>query len=148
MLFVVPRVGNSLIGFFSESLVFVRKRANERIVQKTSYLLICSFLVSDSLTVAHSWWAICSQSLIVGEQSDRSSHWSLKRGSERIARFFLNLQKYDFIQMFFSESLIFCEGKSDSLRKNKWFAQVALLSWAICTRSLWANRSRLLVFGE
>ena len=36
----------------------------------------------------------------------------------------LNLQKYDFFQMFSSESLIFCKGKSDSLRKNKWFAQV------------------------
>ena len=32
-----------------------------------------------------------------------------------------SLQKYDFIQIFLSESLVFCEGKSDSLRKNEPF---------------------------
>ena len=91
----------------------------------------CSFLVSNLLTVTH-----CS------EQSDRSSHCSLKRGSEPTL-VFLNLQKYYFIQKFFS----------NSLRKNKWFAHgcsflvsnlsdsltVALLSWAI-----WANCSQSL----
>ena len=56
MLFVVPRVGNLLMGFFSELLVFFeRKRANERFALKMSDLLIYSFLVSDLLTVAHFW---------------------------------------------------------------------------------------------
>ena len=69
------RVGNLLIGFLSESLVFCAK--NERFAQKNEQFnhslifgAISSFIMSDlseSLTVAHfSWgtWAIRSQSLI------------------------------------------------------------------------------------
>ena len=54
------RAGNSLVGFLSESLVFVKKWANEQFAQKMSDLLIHSFLMSDlsdSLMVAHFWWA-------------------------------------------------------------------------------------------
>ena len=55
MLFVVPRVGNLLMVFSANHSFLARKRANERIVQKTSDSLIRSFLVSDSLTVVHFW---------------------------------------------------------------------------------------------
>ena len=52
------RVGNSLIGFLSGSLVFAKKRLIRSFAQKKSDLLIRSFLVSDlreSLTVTHFW---------------------------------------------------------------------------------------------
>ena len=54
------RAGNSLVGFLSESLVFVKKWANEQFAQKMSDLLIYSFFMSDlsdSLMVALFWWA-------------------------------------------------------------------------------------------
>ena len=79
---ILCRAGNSLIGFLSESLVFAKKWANERFAQKSSDLLIRSFLVSnlsDSLTVAHlSWaiWANRSQLLIWSEGSEQMSKWA------------------------------------------------------------------------
>ena len=60
------RVGNSLIGFLSKSLVFCKKLAIEQFAQKSNNLFIHSFLVSNlskTLMVVHFWWAtwaICS----------------------------------------------------------------------------------------
>ena len=75
---LIFRARNSLIGFLSESLVFCEK--NERmnyLLKKTRNSLIRSFWVSnlsDSLMVAHFWWAtwaICSnRSFLVSDLSD------------------------------------------------------------------------------
>ena len=81
---IKTRSGNSLIGFLSELLVFLRK--NERmsdLLKKTSDLLIGSFLVSDlsdSLMVTQFWWANWanhSWSLIFGEQPEVFAHVAL-----------------------------------------------------------------------
>ena len=62
----ISRVGNSLIGFLSESLVFCKKMSK---------------------------WAIWSL-LIFGEQPERLTHISHQKwGNERIAHFFKNLLK-------------------------------------------------------
>ena len=55
MLFVVPRVGNLLIGFFANRSFFAKKERMSNSFKKMSDLLIFSFLVSDLLTVAHFW---------------------------------------------------------------------------------------------
>ena len=79
----LTKVGNSLIGFKWITRFFVKKWVNRSFAKKTSNLLIRSFLVSnlsDSLTVAHFWWApgaICSQLLFCHEQPERFPHISL-----------------------------------------------------------------------
>ena len=87
---VKGRVRNSLIDFRSKSLVVLQKNERlsdllkkERFAQKKSDLLIRSFLVSDlsdSLMVAHFWWATSaysSQPLIFGERPERFAQIAL-----------------------------------------------------------------------
>ena len=67
----VNRAGNSLIGFLSKSLVFVKKFVNERAdsLKKTSNLLIFGEQPEQFVMVAHFWWATWanhSWSLIFG----------------------------------------------------------------------------------
>ena len=98
---VATRAGNSLIGFPSESLVFCQKWANERFAQKNeqfTHLLIygerpegfahnCSFPLSDvseSLIVAHFWWAtgaiLSHCSSLVSNLSDSLTLLTTKKG--------------------------------------------------------------------
>ena len=97
---------------------FVRKRANERFAQKKSNSLIHTFLVSESLTVAHFWWGICSQSLFFGERSDRSSHRSIKKRDTSFLKLNKTYKKYDFVQIFWVNRSFFCEHKSNFLIKK------------------------------
>ena len=91
--------------------------------QKKSNSLIRTFLVSKSLTVAHFWWGICSQSLFFGEQSDRSSHGSLKKRDTSFLKLNKTYKKYDFVQIFWvnrsffvSIRAIYKEKRSDLLK--------------------------------
>ena len=54
--FVFFMVGNSLISFLSESLVFCEKMSEWAMAQKTRDLLICSFLVSDLSDSLINFW--------------------------------------------------------------------------------------------
>ena len=121
--------------------------------------------------IAHFWWAtraICS-------------HCSLKRGNERIDPFYIkkNLQKYTkkyhFSQICLSESLVFCEGKSERAnkrftQKNEWYAHLLIydeqpvkivhsrsfvmsnlsnsLTVALLTWATWAICSQMLICPE
>ena len=78
------------------------------------------------------------------------SHRSLKKENEQSARFLKTykkllkkVQKYNFIQIYLSESLVFCEWKSEwaICSKKQTICSCALLSWAT-----WANPSWLLFF--
>ena len=102
------RVGNSLIVFLSESLVFCKKMSE---------------------------WAICKKnkqfthSLSFGERPEQNAHGHSFLGSDlselhMVARFFKNrykkrTKKYYFSQIFWSKSLFFV-----SKRVNEWFAQI------------------------
>ena len=124
-----------LIGFLSESLIFLQKTSDSlRKNKQFANLLIFgeqiahdhSFLVSDLsdlltlLMKKREWWAICSHCL-----------W--KKGNERIAHFFYIQKTYQKIQLqsnFFSKSLIRSFIMSD-LSKLLTFAH---LTWAIPSR--------------
>ena len=105
---MVLSVGNSLCVFFSELPFFARKRAKEQFAQKNKRfpnLLI----FGEQFT--------CSHSFLVSNLT--KAHIALyKRGIERIASF-LKLTKIPFYSIILSEMLIFCERKSNSLRKNR-----------------------------
>ena len=129
----ICRVGNSLIGFLGKLLVFCEK--NERMSdlrQKTSNSLICSFLVSDlsdSLMLAHFWWATWA---------NRSNFWwatwaicsncSLKKRQWAKRLFKKTYQKYDFSQIFLSESLVFVSKRANVQfsQKNERFAHLLI----------------------
>ena len=154
------------LAFFSANILFLaRKTENERFAQKNKrfpnslifgeqFTHSRSFLVSDSLTVTYFWWAIWLKLTLL---------FTKEGVSESLV--FKNLQKYNFIKIFLSESLIFCERKSNSLRKNRllfchewpeWFAhghsflvsdlRKSLMvdhfwwaTWAICSQSLFCH---------
>ena len=86
------RAGNSLIGFPSESLVFLPK--NERmsdLLKKMSDSLIRSFLVrdlNDSLTIAQRKWAIVSKSLRSLTKIERMSESLIFLSKSLIRSFF------------------------------------------------------------
>ena len=105
---MVLRVGNLLCVFFSELSFYARKRAKEQFAQKNKRfpnLLI----FGEQFT--------CSNSFLVSNLT--KAHIALyKRGIERIASF-LKLTKIPFDSIILSEMLIFCERKSNLLRKNR-----------------------------
>ena len=104
---ILPMVGNSLIGFLSESLVFFSK--------KWAIRSFARFLVS-SLMVAHFWWATwVNRSFLVSNLSDLLISLIKKRGNEQIA----NVPKNTILVNFFlAKRSFFCERKSE---------------WAICS---------------
>ena len=126
------RVGNSLIGFLSESLVLSNKK------------------MSDSLMVALFWWAtwaICShRSFLVSDLSESLTSLIKKEGMSELLVFKQKTyKKYDFSHIFWANCSFFV-----SKRVNERFAQkkrairsFAHLSWA--TWATWVNRSRSLI---
>ena len=96
------RAGNSLIWFSSESLVFVKKWANELFAQKNerfTHSLIFGERNEWFAHIAHFLWATwgnCSCSLIFGERNEWFTHIAhQKRGNERkwAIHFFLKFLK-------------------------------------------------------
>ena len=133
------RVGNSLIRFQSELSVFSKKWANVRFAQKNtqfanSLIFVeqperfahgCSFLVSnlsESLTVAHFWWATWAV----------RSNCSLNKREWANRSFFKNL-----------ENLAICSQSLFWHKRSERFAHSRSLSWAI-----WANHSQSLIWSE
>ena len=123
---VWTRVGNSLIGFLSDSLIFCEQKSDSLMKKSESPLsLFCheqperiphgrSFVKSDrseSLTVALLFWAIW----VIRSRSLSKEQWELfalwhKKGKNCPYR-----RKIRFFQIFSSESLVFKSNKSDSL---------------------------------
>ena len=173
-IFVTPqwvriRVGNSLIGFLSDSMVFCEPKSNLHVKMSKLLLLLffherpewithCrSFVKSNGskwLTVAllfRSTWVIRSRSLFKKERLSK----------ERREQFFLwletikNIQKIRFLSNYFAQiacfwairSGCFCHERPDRIAYSCSFVRsnlsdllmVALLSWAT-----WVNRSRSL----
>ena len=123
------RVGNLLISFLSESLVFCKKMSKLLIPSKNPAIR----------SLAHFWWVTWAKRwlsfifgeqhidsltlLIFGERPEQFAHIThLKRGNERTANFFKNWQKctkkYNFSQQFLSKLLIFLSESG-----NEWFAK-------------------------
>ena len=147
----MPGLGIRSSVFWANHSFFAKKWANERIAQKTSDLLIPSFLVGnlrDSLMVANfgcAPWVNRSWSLNFGEWPERIAHGrsflvsdlstlliSLikKEGISESLIFLKNrTKKYVFCQFFFSKLLVFCDQKS---------------KWAICSK----KPSDLLIYHE
>ena len=158
MLFVVPRVGNLLVVFFSESLIFCEKNSKRAIRSKqTSDYLIHSCFVSDLLTVAHFGELFThSHSFLVSDLTvTHITSLYLKKTEWANCSFFKTYKKYDFIQIFLSESLIFLWAKEQFTQKKlairsgcsfvmsdlRDLLMVAHLWWVT-----WANCSQLIIF--
>ena len=118
-LLMLHRAGNLLIGFPSESLAFWLLRKNVRMsdsLTRFAHLLGLVSNLSDSLMVAHFWWATWvnrSWLLIFGEWPERFAH----------------------ITHFWWATWVFCSHRSF------WWA-----TWAICSHPSpkkrdWANHS-------
>ena len=139
---------------------------------------------SNSLIVAHFCWATWAirshRSFLVSNQSDSLSLLIKKREWENWSFLYKkNLQKftkkYHFSQICLSESLVFCEGKSERVnkrftQKNEWYAHLLIydeqpvkivhsrsfvmsnlsnsLTVALLTWATWAICSQMLICPE
>ena len=108
------------------------------LLKKTSDSLIRSYLVSNSLTLAHFGERFAHSHVFLVSDLTKAHIALYKRGSEWIARF-LKLTKIIFYLNIFEWITYFLWAKEQFTQKK----QVALLSWVT-----WVICSRSLIFGE
>ena len=123
---ILSRAGNSVISCLSESLVFLQK--NERLSHSLKKM-------SDSLMVAHFWWATwvnCSWSLIFGEWPERFAYSTHFRWATWAIRSHSPLKKREWAIR--SRSLI-CLEWSERITHSRSFDLSKMSKW---TNEQWA----------
>ena len=125
----------SSVFWANRSFFFSKSWGNEWFAKTTSDSLIRSFLVSDlsdSLT-----------SLIFNEQHEQFANIAHKKESKSESLILKNTyKKYDFSQIFLSESLVFCE------RKSKWAIRSEKMSDLLICSFKMGNLSESLFWHE